>query len=55
VLSPPQGWRFSNTAFTFEDDEFFVARVTDGQQQRMARCSPALQDCVLLDAPVAPR
>jgi hypothetical protein len=51
VLAPPQGWRFVNTAFTFEDDQFLVARVTDGQQQRMARCSPALQECVLLDAP----
>ena len=51
VLSPPQGWRFSNTAFTFEDNQFLVARVTDGQQQRMARCSPALLDCVLLDTP----
>ena len=51
VLSPPQGWRFSNTAFTFEDDQFFVARVADGQQQRMARCSPALQKCVLLNPP----
>lgn len=51
VLSPPQGWRFSNTPFTFEDNQFFVARVTDGQQQRMARCSPALQECVLLDTP----
>ena len=29
-------------AFTFEDDQFLVARVTDGQQQRMVRCSPAL-------------
>ncbi len=54
VLSPPQGWNFSNTAFTFEDNQFFVARVTDGQQQRMARCSPALQECVLLDPPNDP-
>ena len=51
VLAPPQGWRFVNTAFTFEDDQFLVARVTDGEQQRMARCSPALQECVLLAAP----
>lgn len=51
VLSPPQGWRFVNTDFTFEDEQFLVARVTDGQQQRMTRCSPALQECVLLDAP----
>lgn len=51
VLALPQGWRFVNTAFTFEDDQFLVARVTDGQQQRMARCSPALQECVLLAAP----
>lgn len=51
VLSPPEGWRFSNTAFTFEDAQFFVTRVTDGQQQRMARCSPALLECVLLDRP----
>jgi hypothetical protein len=51
VLPPPQGWRFVNMAFTFEDDQFLVARVTDGQQQRMARCSPALQECVLLEAP----
>lgn len=51
VLSLPQGWRFVNTSFTFEDDQFLVARVTDGQQERMARCSPALQECVLLAAP----
>jgi hypothetical protein len=51
VLSPPQGWRFHSTAFTFEDDQFFVTRVTDGQRQRMARCSPALQECVLLETP----
>lgn len=54
ALSPPQGWSFSNTAFTFEDDQFFVARLTDGQQQRMARCSPALQKCVLVDPPNDP-
>jgi hypothetical protein len=51
VLSPPRGWRFDNTAFTFEDDQFLVARVNNGQEQRMARCSPALQECVLLDTP----
>lgn len=51
VLPAPQGWRFVNTDFTFEDDQFLVARVTDGQQQRMTRCSPALQECVLLEAP----
>lgn len=51
VLSPPQGWRFENTRFTFEDDQFFVARVSDGRQQRMARCSPALQKCLLLESP----
>lgn len=51
VLSPPQGWRFVNTAFTFEDTQFLVARVTDGQRQRMVRCSPALRECVLLETP----
>lgn len=51
VLTPPRGWRFVNTAFTFEDDQFLVARVTDGQQERMVRCSPALEECVLLAAP----
>lgn len=51
VLAPPRGWRFVNTAFTFEDDQFLLARVSDGQQERMARCSPALQECVLLAAP----
>lgn len=51
VLASPQGWRFVNTAFTFEDDQFLVARVTDGQQERMVRCSPALERCVLLAAP----
>jgi hypothetical protein len=50
VLAPPPGWRFVNTDFTFEDDQLLVARVTDGQQERMARCSPALQECVLLEA-----
>jgi hypothetical protein len=51
VMPAPDGWRFVNTDFTFEDDQLLVARVTDGQQQRMARCSPALQECVLLEAP----
>ncbi|TGN62533.1 hypothetical protein EXE59_23300 [Nocardioides eburneiflavus] len=51
ALSAPRGWRFINTDFTFEDAQFLVARVTDGQQQRMTRCSPALQECVLLEAP----
>lgn len=51
ALSPPQGWRFVNTAFTFEDTQFLVARVTDGQRQRMVRCSPALRECVLLETP----
>ena len=51
VLAPPAGWRFENTPFTFEDPDFFVVRVTDGQQQRMARCSPGLQECVLLGTP----
>lgn len=51
VLSPPQGWLFDNTPFTFEDDEFLVARVSNGQEQRMVRCSPALQECLLLDTP----
>ena len=51
VLAPPAGWRFENTPFTFEDPDFLVVRVTDGQQQRMARCSPGLQECVLLETP----
>lgn len=51
VLTPPRGWRFVNTAFTFEDDQFLVARVTDGRQDRMVRCSPALLECVLLETP----
>lgn len=48
VLAPPPGWRFDNTRFTFEDAQFLLVRVTDGTQQRMARCSPALRECVLL-------
>jgi hypothetical protein len=51
VLAPPAGWRFENTPFTFEGPHFFVARVSDGQQQRMVRCSPALLECVLLETP----
>ncbi len=51
VLTPPQGWRFDNTHFTFEDDQFLVTRVSNGQEQRMVRCSPALRECVLLEAP----
>lgn len=51
VLSPPPGWRFENTQFTFEDTQFLVARVSDGQRQRMVRCSPALLECVLLETP----
>ena len=34
-----------------ESDEFLVARVSNGQEQRMVRCSPALQECLLLDTP----
>lgn len=51
VLTAPQGWQFVNARFDFEDNQFLVARVTDGQQERMVRCSPALQECVLLDTP----
>jgi hypothetical protein len=51
VLRPPAGWQFVNARFDFEDNQFLVARVTDGQQERMVRCSPALQECLLLDAP----
>lgn len=51
VLTPPAGWQFADTRFAFEDDEFLVARVTDGAQERMVRCSPALRECLLLDAP----
>jgi hypothetical protein len=51
VLRPPDGWQFVNARFSFEDNQFLVARVTDGQRERMVRCSPALQECVLLDTP----
>ncbi len=51
VLSPPRGWQFVNRPFTFEDNQFLVAAVTDGEQERMVRCSPELQECVLLDTP----
>jgi hypothetical protein len=51
VLSPPAGWRFDNTPFTFEDDQFLVTRVSKGQEQRMVRCSPALRECAMLEAP----
>jgi hypothetical protein len=50
-LSPPPGWRFENAEFAFEDTQFLVARVSDGQRQRMVRCSPALLECVLLETP----
>ncbi|NYG53740.1 hypothetical protein [Nocardioides perillae] len=51
VLTPPPGWRFVNSEFTFEDAQFLLTRVSDGQRQRMVRCSPALLECVLLEAP----
>lgn len=51
VLTPPDGWRFVNRSFTFEDNQFLVVPVTDGKRERMVRCSPALQECVLLDVP----
>ncbi len=51
LLAPPPGWRFDNYSFTFEDDQFLVTRVSNGQEQRMVRCSPALRECVLLEAP----
>jgi hypothetical protein len=55
ALTAPDGWQFVNARFSFEDGQFLVARVTDGRQERMVRCSPALVECVLLDTPVRPR
>ncbi len=51
VLSPPEGWQFANRPFGFEDGQFLVAPVTNGERERMVRCSPALGECVLLDTP----
>ena len=54
VLVPPDGFEFRTVGdFAFEDNQFLVAPVTDGEEQGWARCSPALQECVLLDTPSA--
>ena len=57
VLTPPDGWQFVNgeSGVVFEDDRYLLARVTDGDRERMMRCSPALVECVLLDTPSADR
>ncbi len=51
VLTPPQGWSFVNARFQWETEEHVVAAVTRGDGDRMVRCSPATEECVLLDTP----
>ena len=53
TLVPPKGWMFRTNAGTWEDDDHLVAVVAEarGEGERMVRCSPATEECVLLDTP----
>lgn len=51
TVSPPDGWQFVVGSFAWEDDGSLVSTVqsTDGDRQRMVRCSAPLARCILLD------
>jgi hypothetical protein len=53
TLTPPDGWWFRPGAGAWEDDDHLVATVVaDGSEnERMVRCRPATEECVLLDTP----
>ena len=51
TLTPPEGWYFRPGAGTWEDDDHLVAVVVheDDDRERLVRCSPDTESCVLLD------
>ena len=53
TLTPPEGWLFRPGAGTWEDDDHLIAAVVQdgGEAERMVRCSPDAEECVLLDRP----
>lgn len=53
TLTPPEGWYFRPGAGTWEDDDHLVAVVVDedDDRERLVRCSPDTETCVLLDTP----
>jgi hypothetical protein len=53
TLTPPEGWMFRPSAGAWEDNDTLVTVVVEdaGQAERMVRCRPATQECVLLDRP----
>ncbi len=53
TLTPPEGWLFRPGAGTWEDDDHLVTAVVKdgGEGERMVRCRPATEECVLLDRP----
>lgn len=51
TLTPPAGWAFRAMSWTWEDGDHLVAAVVKDGEERMVRCSPAAQSCVLLDTP----
>lgn len=52
VIAPPEGWSFRPFSWRWEDEDHLVATVrNDEQEERMVRCSPVVERCVLLDTP----
>ncbi len=50
-LLAPDGFAFLGTSLQWEDADRLVAGVTGDRGDRMVRCSPVTQECVLLDTP----
>ena len=50
VLTPPDGFSFAVGSWRWEDEENLVAVVVKGRLQRLARCRPARERCVLVTA-----
>jgi hypothetical protein len=48
TLKAPRGWAFKVGTWTWEDDDYLVSTVVRGNQERMARCSPAAGACMLI-------
>lgn len=51
VIAPPKGWDFRMAGWRFENVDHVVATVNNGTRERMVRCAPATQECVLLENP----
>jgi hypothetical protein len=51
-LTPPQGYTFRAAGLVWEDEDHLVVAVLHSSGgERMVRCSPTMQECVLLDTP----